>query len=181
MKLLASLVCCIALLLSTVQAQQKGFTNKQHSISASLPSGWDEVQGIRDNTVLKLARTSKAGQKARITVVLDNIPEGRIAPDFDIWSMSNDELRKAAQDSSMLGETVTVFDTGRGSIDGVHVVWSKTSRPITDGSELWEFVYEGVRGSQYLTIRLTSVGNKAWFISNQTIFAEFIRSLRLKA
>ncbi len=178
MKHMIFLICFIALFLSTAQAQHKDFISKQHRISASIPDGWDQIQGIRDNTVLKLARSGKAGQKARIAVVLDNIPNGRIEPGFDIWNMSDDDIRKAIESGAMRGETVTMIDVGRASIDGIHVVWNKNRRSIPD-STLWEFVYEGIRGSQYLTIRLTSVGNKDWFDLNQSIFAEFIKSLRL--
>jgi hypothetical protein len=87
MKRLIGLVCCVALFLSTTLAQKKPFISKPHNISASIPNGWDQIQGVRDNRVLKLARSGRAGQTARIAVVLDDIPKGRLAPDFDIWDM----------------------------------------------------------------------------------------------
>jgi hypothetical protein len=132
---------------------------------------------------LKLARSGRAGQTARIAVVLDDIPTGRLAPDFDIWDMSNDDIRKATEVSSLRGETILVVDTGRAAIDGIHVVWNKNRRKIPNGSgaEMWEFAYEGIRDSKYLTIRLTSVGNQNWFASNQAVFSDFIRTLHLKA
>jgi hypothetical protein len=182
MKRLIVLVCCVALFLSTTPAQKRPFISKPHSISASIPNGWDQIQGVRDNTVLKLARSGRVGQTARIAVVLDDIPKGRLAPDFDIWDMSNDDIRKATEGSSLRGETILVVDTGRAAIDGIHVVWNKNRRKIPNGSgaEMWEFAYEGIRDSKYLTIRLTSVGNQNWFASNQAIFSDFIRTLRLK-
>lgn len=182
MKHLVFLICCVALFLSTAQAQRKEFVSRQHSISASIPNGWDQIQGVRGNTVLKLARSGRAGRTARIAVVLDDIPEGHFPSGFDIWSMSNDDIRKATEGGSLLGETIVVLDTGRASLDGVNVVWNKNRRKFPDGSgsEMWQFLYEGIRGSKYLTIRLTSVGDEIWFASNQAVFADFMRSLRLK-
>lgn len=179
MKTVSFLVLCVALFLPTVYAQQRQFTSSKHDISASIPQGWDQVQGIGKNTVLKLARSGKAGQKARIAIMLQDIPRDRDVSGFDIWSLSNDDIRKAAEGTSILGEPVTLIDWGRASVDNVHVVWNKSRRTIPDGSQGWEFVYEGFRGSQSLTIRLTSIGNEPWYNENQVIFAEFIRSLRL--
>jgi hypothetical protein len=148
-------------------------------VSASLPSGWDQVQGIRGSTVLKLARSGPAGQKARITLVLDNLPPERVAEGFDIWDMTDEQIRKAAG-KSFMGEKVIILNVGRASIDSVHVAWNSNRRQITEDEEMWEFTYEGLRGSQYMTLRLTAVGNKDWFESNQAIFADFVRGLRLR-
>lgn len=181
MKRISSLVCCLVLFLSVAQAQQNRFVSTEHNLSAAIPAGWDQVQGALGTTVLKLARTNRIGQKARIVIALENVPRGRVPSDFDIWNMSNEDIRKAAESTSLLGEKVTVIDVGRASIDGVHVVWNKARRPAPDNLELWEFVYEGIYNSHHLTIRLTSVGNKDWFATNQSVFADFIRNLRLNA
>lgn len=173
-------VCCTACLAAIAQATPIQFTSSEHRISATIPDGWDQVQGVRSDTALKIARVASAGQKARIAVILDAIPAGRVASGYDIWSMSDEDIRKAAGSTSMAGEPVTVLNCGRAAIDGVHVVWSKTRRKAPDGSELWEFTYEGIRGSQYVTIRLTSVGDEGWFTPNQAIFADFIRGLHFK-
>jgi hypothetical protein len=176
---LLHLFCATLALLSTTQAQQRSFTNKENNVSVPLPRGWDQVQGIQDSTLLKLVRSGTGGQKARITLILNDIPPGRVADGFDIWEMTNEQLRKAGG-KSFLGEKVDVLDVGRASIDGVHVVWHSSYRQIMEQGELWEFVYEGIRGSQYLTIRLTVTGNKGWYESNQAIFADIIMGLRLR-
>jgi hypothetical protein len=167
------------LFLSVVQAQQIGFISKEHNLSTSIPEGWDQVQGVLGTTVLKLARTDRNGQKARIVISLEKIPQGRVPSDFDIWDMSDMDIRKAAESTSLTGEKVTVLDVGRASIDGIHAVWNKSRRPAPDNLELLEFVYEGIYDSQHITIRLTSVGDRDWFSTNQSIFAEFIRGVRL--
>lgn len=179
MKRLILLICCVAVSISTVHGQRKDFSTTPHRISAIIPNGWDEVEGIRDNTVLKLARAGKSSQTARISLVLDDIPNGRMDANYDIWTMSNDDIRKAIERGARRGESVTVIDMGRSSIDGVHVVWNKNRRQIPE-AELWEFVYEGVLGSHYLTIRLISYGDKNWYASNQSFFSDFVRSLRLR-
>jgi hypothetical protein len=181
MKSIILFVCCLVLFLSVAQGQQKRFVSREHGLSVSIPEEWDQVQGVLGTTVLKLARAGGAGQKARIVISLEAIPQGRVARDFDIWDMSNEEIRKAAEGTSLLGEKVTVIDAGRASIDGVHVIWNKARRPMPDKLELWEFVYEGIHKSRHITIRLTSIGNQAWFSTNQAIFADFIRSLSLKS
>ncbi|HWW74108.1 MAG TPA: hypothetical protein VNZ44_01860, partial [Pyrinomonadaceae bacterium] len=171
------LVCAILAFLSPARAQQRTFTSKENNVSAQLPGGWDQVQGVRDKTLLKLARSGPSGQKARITLVLDDIPAGRIAAGFDMWDMTDEQIRQAAG-KSFMGEKVSVLNVGRASIDGVHVAWNSNRRQVAGGTEMWEFVYEGIRGSQYMTVRLTAVGDKDWFESNQAIFADFVRSLR---
>lgn len=173
-----SLVCAILAFLPTAQAQQRTFTSREYKVSAQVPGGWDQVQGVRDKTLLKLARSGPAGRKARITFVLDDIPAGRVAAGFDMWDMTDEQLREAAG-KSFMGETVSVMNVGRASIDGVHVVWNSKRRRVSDDTEMWELVYEGIRGSQYMTVRLTSVGDKDWFESNQAVFADFVRELRL--
>lgn len=154
------------------------FSSPQHQVFATVPDGWDQVQGVTQQTALKIARLGSSSQKARIALMIHDVPAGRFAPGYDIWTMSDDEIRKAAG-SSFAGESVTVLNAGRGAVDGLHMVWSKARRTAPDGSMVWEFTYEGIRGTQYLTIRLTSVGDQDWFTVNQAVFAEFIRTLRL--
>jgi hypothetical protein len=93
--------------------------------------------------------------------------------------MSDDEIRAEAKGNSLLGEEVRVLNFGRGLIDGHHFVWSKTFRIAPDKNPVYEFVYEGVVGSKYYTIRLTAVGDVRWFEENQVIFAEFVRSIQI--
>lgn len=163
----------------TAQAQRRSFTSKENNVSAPIPAGWEQVQGVRDTTLLKLARSGPAGQKARITIVLADLPPGRVADGYDMWEMTDEQLREASG-KSFMGEKVEVLNVGRASIDAVHFVWHSSHRRIAEQGELWEFVYEGIRGSQYLTIRLTVTGNRFWYESNQAIFADFIRGLRLR-
>jgi len=157
------------------------FVSDDANVSADIPSGWDVVQGIQDNTVLKLARAGQGVQKARITVRLDDVAPGQIPDEYDIWSTSDDMIRQAARSGAVMGEEITVLDVGRAAVDGVHVIWHKTKRSTPDGRAVWAFVYEGINGSQYFTSRLTSVGDEQWFSENQQVYAELIRNLILKA
>lgn len=146
-----------------------------HGISIRIPPGWDRVEGVLGTTVLKLARASEKGEKARITFAIDALAAGSIA---DPWSLTNAEIRKAAGESFM-GEPVRVLDVGRSSIDGRHFIWSKTQRRIPGGPELWEFVYEGVRAADHFTIRLTVEGGEKWFSENQVLFGGIMQTVRL--
>jgi hypothetical protein len=74
-----------ALLVITNQSNaQVMFRNTEHGIIATLPTGWDQVQGVRSATILKLARSGPRNEKARIVFVSDEIPHGRIPFGFDI-------------------------------------------------------------------------------------------------
>lgn len=153
------------------------FSSSQHRLSATLPDGWEQVQGLTQQSVLKLARLGSGSQKARIALMLHDVPSGTYALDYDIWSMSDADMRTAIETNATSG--ITVLHVGRGAVDGLHMMWSKSRVEVPDGSTLWDFTYEGIRGSQYLTIRLTSVGDEVWFTANQALFAEFIRTLKL--
>ena len=161
--------------------ERNRFVSEEANISAELLSGWDLVQGVQDNTVLKLARAGQGDQKARISVRLDDIAAGQIPAGYDMWSSSDDMIRQAARGGAVMGERITVLDVGRAAVDGVHVIWHKTRRSTPDGRAVWAFVYEGINGSQYFTSRLTSVGDEQWFSENQLAYAGFIRDLKLKA
>lgn len=180
MKLAIFIIWCAAISLFAAQSPHKANINERYHVSAFIPDGWEQVQGVRDDTVLKLSRSGAAEQKAVMTISFEDIPEGREAAGYDIWNVSNDDLHEAAENSSFLGEPVAVVDVGKGSIDGIHVVWSITRRRIPD-SELWEFAYEGIRGSRYLKVRLSSFGDKAWFDSNRVTFEAFVSTLSLTA
>jgi hypothetical protein len=180
MKRITLLLIYIAFSFAVVHAQGTRLADEPHAMSATVPSGWEQVRGDRHETVFKLTRSDGAGRRAIIVVALDNVEEGCSALGYDIWNMSDDELRKEAEGASMLGEPVNVIDVGRADIGGVHVIFHITRRTVPD-SELWEFVYKGVRGSEYITIRLTSFGEQGWFKANQRAFADFVRSLRFDA
>lgn len=173
-------VACLSFLLivPTSAAEKTHFTSKYHQVSAQIPYGWDQVQGVRGNTVLKLARTGPREQRARVAIVFDSIPEGRIARGFDIWNMTDEEIRKA-ESKPFYGEPVTLLNYGRGGIDGFHFVWSKTKVLMPSKIMLWRFTYSGIRDQTAITIRLTTYGDEEWFNANQAVFADFVRKLKL--
>jgi hypothetical protein len=158
---------------------QAPFVSKSHGISATVPKGWDQIEGVRGSTVLKLARVSSEGAKARIAIVADPIPASHpLAGSLDIWDVSDDDIKAASEGTSILGEKITVLDIGRSAIDGYHFVWSKAARPAPDGTLVYEFVYEGPVAGRYFTIRLTAMGSEDWLAANQPDFASLVRSLR---
>lgn len=174
------LIISLSLCPLTLRAQSKTLADRDHGISALIPEKWTEVQAERDETILKLSRSDGAARRAVMTLSIDNIPEDHVAPARDIWAVSDSGLRKKAAGGTFLGEPVTVIDVGRAKVDSIHFVWNKTRRQIP-GSELWEFVYEGVVGSLYITVRLSSFGDHDWFTVNQSMFESFVQSLRFKA
>jgi len=159
---------------------QAPFVSKSHGVAVTVPKGWDQIEGVLGSTVLKLARVSAEGAKARIAIGVEPIPAGHpLAGSFDIWEMSDDDIKSSSEGNSLVGEKVTVLAVGRSAIDGYHFVWTKASRPVPlDGTLAYEFVYEGVVAGRHFTIRLTAMGSENWLADNQPDFASLVRSLR---
>lgn len=175
---------CILLLMAAAQVCEASgvrFSSAEHGIYATIPDGWDQVQGLTEQTVLKIGRFWDDYQRARISVMLHQIRPGAVAPNYDIWTQTDEEIRQATAGGSMAGEVPTVLDIGRGLVDDLHMVWTKTRRTTPGDSTLWEFTYSGFRGSgtQFITIRLSVTGDEAWYGENQAVFAEFIRSMAI--
>jgi hypothetical protein len=77
------------------------------------------------------------------------------------------------------GEAVKVLKFGRAEIDRHHMIWTLSQRTLKEGTTMWQMAYEGVRGSDGITVQLTVAGDEARYTANEALFAIFIKVLRL--
>jgi hypothetical protein len=164
----------LLLLLSvcSMSAEPARFSNARHVVSAVIPAGWKHVPETRKETALKLGKDSSSGDSARIAIMtyaMESAPAG-----FDIWNMSNQDIQRAGAED---GKTVLKY--GRATIDGIHMVWSLGRKKVLQDTSLWQWTYEGLRGSDGITIQLTVGGDEKWFAENEAVFAGFIKALKL--
>ena len=172
-------VALLALLLApAVQAEPTRFTNAEHRVSGIIPDGWKEVGGYDRETALKISRQGAGENVARITVMTYDAREN-VAPGYDVWTLTDKEIEASGGTGAINGEAIKVLKFGRGEIDHLHMVWTLNRRTLPDGATMWQLAYEGVRGTEGITVQLTVTGDEAWFTANEAVFAIFIKVLRL--
>ena len=170
----------LALLLPlVVQAEPAPFQNAQHRVSGIIPNGWKELPTSNPETALKISREGAGNDTARITITTYPVPPGTYPAAFDVWKMTDKQIRESGESGSDAGEKVTVLKFGRGEIDHQHVVWTLNHRTLQDNTVLWQLAYEGLRGTDGFTVQLTVTGDETWYTTNADSFAVFIRVLRL--
>ena len=178
-----SITCLIAFVVTVALAEPTQFTSAKHRFSALIPEGRWIIEETFGNTALELSRSNILDEYARISLVVDSIPKGKIPIGFDIWTLKNEDILKKLQKSSTIfGEKVENIGYGREIIDGIHVIWRiahgwSIEHGMYPRMVTHEHVFEGVRNKQYITIRLISVGDSDWFIENQVEFSRFIHSI----
>jgi hypothetical protein len=156
------------------------FVNAEHNITATIPDGWKEVGGDKkEDTALKISRSGDGDNTARITVMTYPVAAGVFPPKFDVWIMKDDDIQKTGEAGSVEGESVTVLKSGRGEIDHHHMIWTLNRRKLLEGTTMWQLAYEGIRGADGITVQLTVAGDEEWFKANESVFALFIKVLRL--
>lgn len=167
----------IAVLLVAHAAAGELHEMPEHGLRASLPSGWQRIEALSGNTVLKLARTDTPGKEARIVIVALLAKET-----LDLSTIPRDDHIRALEGGSMLGEKVSVINVGRTKVGGLDALWSKTYRNLPSRSSTYEYTYEFFREykgvPKAFTIRLTSYGDEHWFQANSVVFDGFIQSVR---
>ena len=172
-------VALLALLLPlAVQAEPVRFTKAEHRVSGIIPDGWKEVGGGGRDTALKIARQGAGESVARISVMTYDAREN-VAPGYDVWALTDKEIEASGASGAVNGEAIKVLKFGRGEIDHLHMVWTLNRRALPDGTTVWQLAYEGVRGTEGITVQLTVTGDEAWYAANESVFSIFIKVLRL--
>jgi hypothetical protein len=162
------------------QGEPVKFVNAEHQITATIPDGWKEVGGDKkDDVALKISRSGDGNNTARITVMTYPVSAGVFPPKFDVWIMTDNDIEKTGESGSIEGETVKVLKFGRGEIDHHHMIWTLNQRKLLEGTTMWQLAYEGIRGTDGITVQLTVAGDEEWFKANESVFAIFIKVLRL--
>jgi hypothetical protein len=162
-------------------AEPTKFTNAAQRISCIIPTGWSEMGGLNQETILKIAKQGEDKEKdiARITVMVYPLPPGSYPKGYDVWTMSDEAIRSSGESGSVDGEAVKVLKFGRGQIDKHHMVWTLNQRTLKEGTTMWQLAYEGIRDSEGITVQLTVTGEEAWFTANETTFGTFLKVLKL--
>lgn len=169
----------LALLLPfAVHGEPVKFRNAAHRIAGTIPDGWKEVPGTAGETALKITREDAGKQVARITVMSYDT-RGSVSAAYDVWTMTDREIQASGESGSVNGEAVKVLKFGRGEIDRHHMVWTLNRRTLADGTTMWQLAYEGIRGSEGVTVQLTVAGDEEWYAANEAVFLIFIRVLKL--
>jgi hypothetical protein len=149
----------------------------EHGLRVELPSGWQRIEALSGNTILKLARTETPRKEARI-VIVTFLTEDTV----DVSEVSRDDHIRALEGGSLLGEEVSVIDVGRTQIDSVGALWGKTHRNLPSRGSSYEYTYELFREYKGIpkgfTIRLTSYGDERWFQRNSLAFDRFMQSIQ---
>jgi hypothetical protein len=171
----------LALLLPlVVLAEPSRFTNSEHRVSGIIPDGWKEVGGNDHDTALVISRQGAGESVARISVMTYDARENVVAG-YDPWSLTDKEIEASGASGAVNGEAIKVLKFGRGEIDHFHMVWTLNRRTLPDGSTLWQLAYEGVRGTDGITVQLTVTGDEAWYAANESVFTIFMKVLKLSA
>jgi hypothetical protein len=155
------------------------FVNAEHQITATIPDGWTEVARNKDDTALKISRSGEGNNTARITVMTYPVPAGVYPPNFDVWKITDNDIQITGEAGSVEGEAVKVLKFGRAEIDHHHMIWTLNRRKLLEGITMWQLAYEGLRGTDGITVQLTVAGDEAWFTANESVFAIFIKVLKL--
>lgn len=170
----AAALVTILLLAQTVNAQTHDIP--EHGLRVDLPRGWERMESLSGNTILKIARADSLGKQARIVIVTFLIEEP-----VDLSTISRDDHIRALEGGSIFGEQVSVLDVGRTTVGGIDALWGKTHRNLPSRGSTYEYTYEFFREYKGIpkgfTIRLTSYGDQSWFQSNSVTFDRFIRSI----
>ncbi|MGI6416025.1 MAG: hypothetical protein ACOX1P_10175 [Thermoguttaceae bacterium] len=71
MKFVGDYVCAaaVALLCASPISMAVGHDIPEHGLRVELPTGWQRIEALSGNTILKLARTDASGNQARIVLV----------------------------------------------------------------------------------------------------------------
>lgn len=151
----------------------------EHGLRVELPSGWERIEALSGNTILKLTPSGARAKEARIMIATFVIPGNAV----DVFArMSRDDQIAGVEKGSLLGEKVRAIDVGRWQIDDVDAFWSKSHRDLPVRGSTYEYTYEFVRKYRSVpkafTIRLTSYGDERWFETNCATFEEFVQSIR---
>jgi hypothetical protein len=171
-------VLLVLLLPLAVRGEPVRFTNTEHHVSGIIPDGWKEVGGGNRETALKISKQGAGESVARITVMTYDAREN-VAPGYDVWTLSDKEIEASGASGAVNAEVIKVLKFGRGEIDHLHMVWTLNRRTLPDGVTMWQLAYEGVRGTDGVTVQLTVAGDEAWYAANESVFSIFIKVLRL--
>jgi hypothetical protein len=155
------------------------FVNAEHQVTAIIPDGWKEAPAAKNEVALKISRSGEGNNTARITVMTYPVSAGVFPPHFDVWKISDHDIQITGEAGSIDGEIVKVLKFGRGEIDHHHMIWTLNRRTLQEGTTMWQLAYEGIRGTDGITVQLTVAGDEAWFTANESVFAIFIKVLRL--
>jgi hypothetical protein len=161
-----------------IRAEPVRFTSAEHHVSGIIPDGWKEIGGTNRETALKIARQGAGESVARITVTTYDARES-VTPGYDVWAMTDKEIEASGGSGAVNGEAIQVLKFGRGEIDHLHMVWTLNRRTLPDGATMWQLAYEGVRGTEGVTVQLTVTGDEPWYVANESVFSIFIKVLRL--
>ena len=168
----------VLLLPLAVQAEPARFKSAEHHVSGIIPDGWKEVGNNNRETALKIARQGAGESVARITVMTYDAREN-VTPGYDVWALTDKEIEASGASGAVNGEAIKVLKFGRSEIDHLHMVWTLNRRTLPDGATMWQLAYEGVRGTEGITVQLTVAGDEPWYAANESVFSIFIKVLRL--
>jgi hypothetical protein len=147
----------------------------EHGLRVELPRGWQRMEALSGNTILKMKPVDSPGKDSRIVIVAVLLQES-----LDFSTVSRDEHIRSLK-SPILDESVSVLEVGRTQVGGIDALWGKTHRTLPGRGSTYDFTYEFVREYKAIpkgfTIRLTSYGDQEWFQSNCVVFDRFIQSI----
>jgi len=162
----------------SAQGEPIRFTSAEHQIATIIPDGWKEVSGINKETALKISKDGAGNQTARISVMTYPVPAGTFPAGYDVWTMTDSDIEASGASGSVDGEAVKVLKFGRAEIDHHHMVWTLSHRTLLEGTTMWQLAYEGMRGSDGVTVQLTVAGDEDWYLANEKVFSVFLRVLK---
>jgi hypothetical protein len=177
-RLLHGPLLALLLLPLVVRAEPVKFAIAEHRVAGTIPDGWAQIPGAGGETALKIARQGAGSDIARITVMTYDA-SGSVPPGYDVWKMTDKEIEASGATGSVAGEAVKVLKFGRGEIDRHHMVWTLNRRTLAEGTTMWQLAYEGIRGTDGITVQLTVTGDDEWYNANESVFAIFMKVLKL--
>src|SRR4051812_31203327 len=161
------------------QGEPTKFVSAEHKIAATIPDGWKQLATTQNDTALKISRSGVGDTTARISVMTYPVSAGVFPPKFDVWIMTDNDIQKTGESGSVDGEAVKVLKFGRAEIDHHHMIWTLNRRTLQENTTMWQLAYEGIRGTDGITVQLTVTGDEEWYAANESVFALFIKVLRL--